>query len=71
MAPDIGRKPVRLASEQLDVELLLQRTDLHAERRLLDAQTLGRSGHVPFFGDGDEITQVAQFHLPYLSDIDL
>jgi len=59
----------RLAAEQLHLELLLQGADLHAQRRLLDAQTLGRPGHVPFLGDRDEITQVTQLHLPYVSNI--
>ena len=30
----------------------------------------GGPGHVLFFGDGDEIAEVAQFHVPYVSDID-
>src|SRR4030095_17146188 len=62
--------PARLPTEQLDFELLFQRPDLHAERRLLDAQALGRPGHVLFLGHGDEIAKVAQLHLPYLSNID-
>ena len=60
----------RLAAEQLNVQLLLESADLHAERRLLNTQAFRGPGHVPFFGDGDEIAQVAQLHLPYVSDID-
>ena len=60
----------RLAAEQLNVQLLLQGADLHAERRLLDTQAFRGPGDVLFFGDGNEIAQVAQLHLPYVSDID-
>ena len=60
----------RLAAEQLHLELLLQCADLHAQRRLLDAQAFRGPGHVLFFSDGNEIAEVAQFHMPYVSDID-
>jgi hypothetical protein len=29
---------------------------------MLDVQSLGRSGQVEFFGNGDEATQMAKFH---------
>ena len=54
--------PARLAPEQLHVELGFERADLLAERRLLDAEPLGRAGDVTLLGDGDEIAEVAQFH---------
>ena len=60
----------RLTPEQLHFELLLQGTDLHAERRLLDPQPFRSSGDVLLFRDGDEITKVAQLHVTYLSNID-
>src|SRR5688572_18987691 len=59
----------RLAAEQLHLQLLFQRADLHAERRLLDAQPLGGPGHVLFFSNGNEIAQVSQLHMPYVSNI--
>src|SRR5262249_47811692 len=61
--------PAWLPAEQLHSQLLLQGADLHAQRRLLNTQALSRPGHVLFLGDGNEITQVAQLHLPYVSDI--
>src|SRR5262249_18093771 len=57
----------RLTFEELHAELLLQRADLHAERRLLDSQAFRSPGHVLFFSDGNEIAEVAQFHEPYLA----
>ena len=60
----------RLAAKQLHVEFLFQRADLHAQRRLLNAEPFGGPGHVLFFSDGNEIAQVAQFHVPYVSNID-
>ena len=60
----------RLAAQQLHVEFALQRADLLAERRLLHAEPLGGAGDVAFFGDGDEVAEVAQFHLPYPVDMD-
>ncbi len=47
----------RLAAKQLYIEFLFQRADLHAQRRLLNAEPLGGAGHVFFFRDGDEVAQ--------------
>ena len=52
----------RLAPEELDVELGLERLDLLAERRLLHAQPLGRPGDMLLLGDGDEIAEMTQLH---------
>jgi hypothetical protein len=60
----------RLAPEKLHLELLLERADLHAERRLLDSQAFRSPGHVFFFRDRNEIAKVAQLHVPYVSNID-
>ena len=60
----------RLTPEQLHVQLPLQCADLHAERRLLDSQAFCSPGHVLFFRNRNEIAEVAQFHLPYVPDID-
>src|ERR1051326_4293746 len=54
----------RLAAKQLYIELLLEGSDLLAERRLLDAEPLGRPGHMPGFRDRHEIAKMAQLHLP-------
>jgi hypothetical protein len=43
-------------------QLLLQRLDLLAQRRLRDAQHLGGAAKVQLFGDGDEVAQMTQFH---------
>jgi hypothetical protein len=41
---------------------LLRAHLLVRKRGLLDVQSLGRSGQVEFFGNGDEATQTAKFH---------
>src|SRR5580700_10678547 len=51
-----------LAAEQLYFELGFERPDLLAERRLLDAEPLGRARHMPLLGDRDEIAKVTQLH---------
>ena len=60
----------RLATKQLYIEFLFERADLEAQRRLLNAKPVGGAGDVFFFRDGDEVAQVTQFHLPYLSNMD-
>jgi hypothetical protein len=52
----------RYAAEQLYLDLLLNRLDEAAERRLLNAKPLRRAGDVPFFGDGDDRAEMPQFH---------
>lgn len=56
----------RQAMKQPHIELALERTDLLAERRLLDAELRRRAGDMAGFGDGDEITEMAELHNPYL-----
>ncbi len=48
--------------EQPRPQLLLQGLDLLAKWRLGDPQMLGGAAKVQLFGNGDEITQMAQFH---------
>ena len=55
----------RMAHEQRGVDLALERADLLAERRLLHVQLLRRARDVALMGDGDEIAEVAQFHVAY------
>ncbi|MNN04923.1 hypothetical protein D3C81_1176640 [compost metagenome] len=50
------------ALEQAHAQLLLQRLDLLAQRRLGNAQLQGGAAEVQLFGNGDEIAQVAEFH---------
>jgi hypothetical protein len=50
----------RNAFEKLSFELAFQSLDLLAQRRLLDAELLGRAGHAPCVGDSHEISQMPQ-----------
>src|SRR5262245_61558971 len=52
----------RLAAEELHVELAFDRLDLLTEWRLLHPKALGGARDVTFFGDGDKVTQMPQFH---------
>ena len=54
--------PPARAGQQREPELVLQRPDLLAERRLGDVQPRGGAPEVQLLGDGDEITQLAKFH---------
>ena len=44
-------------------ELLLQRANLLAQRRLLHVQARSCTGEMPLLGDHDEIAEVAKFHM--------
>ena len=50
------------ALEQTSPQFLLQRLYLLAQRWLRDAQQLGGTAKVQFFGHGDEVAQMTQFH---------
>src|SRR5437868_11971952 len=52
----------RLATEQLEFELGFERAKLLAERRLLDVEPRCRASHMTFLRDGNEISEMAQFH---------
>jgi hypothetical protein len=56
------RHAARQSAEELHAQVPLQRASLVAERRLLDAQPLGRAGDMPFLGDGDEVAEVTELH---------
>ena len=59
----VGRlDAARLAAEQLRAELAFERPHLLAQRRLLDAEPLGRPRDLSLLGDGDEVAQVAKLH---------
>ena len=61
----------RLAAEQLNIELSLQRANLLAERGLLHAEPFRRPRDMLFLGDGDEISKVPELHLPYPIDMNI
>ncbi|MNV91154.1 hypothetical protein D3C71_1856200 [compost metagenome] len=50
------------AHEQLCAQFGLQLGDLQAQRRLRDMQALRGAREAQLFGQGNEVTQVPQFH---------
>src|SRR5579872_883846 len=54
------------AFEQSHAEFIFQCADLHGQRRLRDVQFLRRTAEVQFFGECDEVAQVAKFHLIHI-----
>ena len=52
----------RFAPEELDFELGFERTDLLAQRRLLNPEPRRCAGDMTLLGDGDEIAKMPQFH---------
>jgi hypothetical protein len=68
------REPARApADEQLRTDRLLQRRDGERHGRLRQAQPLGRGGHRPGLGRGDERLELAEVqHAPcIMSELDL
>jgi hypothetical protein len=59
----------RHAAEQLDLDVLLDRLDEAAERRLRNAKPLSRAGDVPFFGDGDDGAEMPEFYCHNTNDM--
>ena len=57
------RDTLRMAAKQLSAERGLERADLLAEGRLLDAELRGGAGHVSGLGDRDEVAEMAKFHM--------
>lgn len=56
----IEMNPLLCPLEQSDAKLLFQLHDLPTERRLRNMQQFGGSTHIAGFGDGDEISDLAQ-----------
>jgi len=56
------RHATRRPDEQCGAELVLERTDLSAERRLRDVETLSRAADVAFLGHGNEVTDLGEAH---------
>jgi len=61
--PDFG-KPHGFGAvlKQCHAQFVFEVADLPAQRRLRNVKPRGRAGHVLFLGNGDEVSQVAQFH---------
>ena len=57
------RYAVAIPGEQQGAEILLQRPDLAAERRLRDMQLIGGAAEVQPVGHGDEVAQFAQVQI--------
>jgi hypothetical protein len=53
-----------VAHKEGDAEILFQLTDLTTQRRLRDVQLLSSLREVEVFRDGDEVSNVTQFHGP-------
>jgi hypothetical protein len=54
--------PMAIAFEQPHAQILFERLDLHAQRGLHDAQTLGGAAEMQFFRERYEGAQVFEFH---------
>lgn len=54
--------PARSAREERRPELVLERADLAAQRRLRDVQALSRPTYVSFLGDGNEVADLREAH---------
>ena len=50
--------------EQRNAQFIFEIANLSAQRRLRNVKARGGAGHVLFFSDGDEVSQVAEFHSP-------
>jgi hypothetical protein len=61
------RHPARGPRKQRRPELVLERADLAADRRLSHVQALRGAAHVAFFSNGDEVTDLHEAHAASLS----
>ena len=57
--------------QQREPELVLERADLLAQRRLGDVQALGGAAEVQLLRDRDEVAKLAQFHDSISESIEL
>ena len=62
--------PSRCSFEERSPDLILERADLPADRRLRDAQPLGGATDVSLFRDGDEILDLLQAHEDSVAEIE-
>src|SRR5689334_3997168 len=63
VAPELGEHDAAAAAlEQRLAELVLERLDLTAQRRLRDAESLGCARDVLLLRHGDEVLQLLQAH---------
>jgi hypothetical protein len=61
------RHPARGPRKQRCPELVLERADLAADRRLRHVQALRSAAHVAFFRNGDEVADLDEAHATSLS----
>jgi hypothetical protein len=61
------RDALRVPPEEPRAERRLERLNLLAERRLLDAQARRGARHVARLGDGDEVAEVTKIHILKIS----
>src|SRR5262245_28448874 len=62
-APRIRQRDVApVADKQRRREVIFESAYLHAERRLRDIETAGRTPEMELFGDGHEVTKLARIH---------
>jgi len=61
------RHPARRPREERGAELVLERADLAAERRLRDVEALCGATDVPFLGDGNEVADLREAHPPSMA----
>src|SRR5262245_20050050 len=56
------RHPGRIAREELDAELVLERLDLRGQRGLAQMEPLRRPGQVTELGDSDKASKLIELH---------
>lgn len=54
--------PPRRPREEGDADLVFEASDLSAQGRLRHVQSRRRASHVPFLGDGDEVSDLGEAH---------
>jgi len=58
------RHASRRTLEEWRSDLVLQSSNLPADRRLRDVEPLGGAPHVPFFGNSNKISDLRKAHTP-------
>jgi hypothetical protein len=61
------RHPTWRPDEQWSSDLVLESTDLPADRWLGDAEPNGRATHISLLGDGDEVANLSEAHPPIVA----
>ncbi|MCY1558731.1 hypothetical protein D9M68_956900 [compost metagenome] len=63
LAADRQRGTLGMAPEEIETELVFERTYLLAERRLLHAEPLRGAREMPLLGNDKKITKMSEFHV--------